>query len=159
MVVSTFSILDKDGKKRFFEVNFLLADVKRDIVLEMFFLIMSHPDINFQARNLQKRSQTTKNVFPTTRKVKLIGKKEFATIAHDLEHKIIVIHVAALSFDSDDKMHFSRKAQIAYLKVGKASIEVSNKYANFISIFLLKLIVKLSKYMDINNHTIKLVDN
>ncbi len=47
MVVSTFSILDKNGRERFFEESFLLADVKPDIVLEMPFLTMSNADINF----------------------------------------------------------------------------------------------------------------
>ena len=40
-------MLDKDDKKRFFEKNFLLADVKPDIVLGMAFLTMSNTDIDF----------------------------------------------------------------------------------------------------------------
>ncbi len=38
MVVFTFSMLDKDGRKGFFEKNFLLADVKPNIVLRMLYL-------------------------------------------------------------------------------------------------------------------------
>ncbi len=53
MVVSTFSVSDKDGRERFFEESFLLADVRRDIVLGMPFLIMSTADVDFQARDLQ----------------------------------------------------------------------------------------------------------
>ncbi len=53
MVVSTFSVSDKDGRERFFEENFLLADVKSDIVLGMPFLTMSNANIDFQARDLQ----------------------------------------------------------------------------------------------------------
>ncbi len=53
MVVSTFSVLDKDGREKFFEESFLLADVSPDIVLGMPFLTMSNADVNFQARNLQ----------------------------------------------------------------------------------------------------------
>ncbi len=53
MVVSTFSILDKDGRERFFEESFLLADVKPEIVLGMSFLTMSNTDVNFQAQDLQ----------------------------------------------------------------------------------------------------------
>ena len=53
MVVSIFFILDKNNKEKFFEKSFLLANIKPDIVLEMFFLIMSNADIDFQARNLQ----------------------------------------------------------------------------------------------------------
>ncbi len=47
MVVSTFSVSDKDGKERFFEESFLLADVSPDIVLRMPFLTMSNADIDF----------------------------------------------------------------------------------------------------------------
>ena len=46
-------MLDKDGRKKFFEESFLLAYVKLEIVLEMLFLTMSNTDIDFQARNLQ----------------------------------------------------------------------------------------------------------
>ncbi len=52
MVVSTFSVLHKDGRERFFEESFLLADVKSDIVLRTLFLNMSNADIDFQARDL-----------------------------------------------------------------------------------------------------------
>ncbi len=47
MVVSTFSVLDKDRRERFFEESFLLADVKLDIMLEMPFLTMGNADVNF----------------------------------------------------------------------------------------------------------------
>ncbi len=53
MVVSTFSVSDKDGRKRFFEKSFLLADVKPDIVLGIPFLIMSNANVDFQAWDLQ----------------------------------------------------------------------------------------------------------
>ena len=53
MVVSTFSMSDKDNRERFFEESFLLANVKLKIVLEIPFLIMSNADVDFQAQNLQ----------------------------------------------------------------------------------------------------------
>ena len=53
MVISTFSVLDKDGRERFFEKSFLLADVKLNILLGISFVTMSNADIDFQARNLQ----------------------------------------------------------------------------------------------------------
>ena len=67
MVVSIFSLLDKDNQERFFEKSFLLADIKPNTVLRISFLIMSKTDVGFQARNLQWRSYTTGNVLPTTR--------------------------------------------------------------------------------------------
>ncbi len=53
MVVSTFSVSNKNGRERLFEESFLLANIKPNIVLGMSFLIMSNADINFQAWNLQ----------------------------------------------------------------------------------------------------------
>ncbi len=110
MVVSAFFVSDKDGRERFFEESFLLADIKSDIVLGMSFLTMNNIDVNFQARDLQWRSYTTGDILPTTRRVELIKKKKFAIVALDLEHEAFIVHVAALSVDSGDKMHPSRKA-------------------------------------------------
>ena len=53
MVVSTFSMLDKDSRQRFFKKSFLLTDIKPDIVLEMLFLTVSNVDVDFQAWDLQ----------------------------------------------------------------------------------------------------------
>ncbi len=47
MVVSTFSVSDKDDRERFFEESFLLADIKSDIVLGMLFRTMSNADVDF----------------------------------------------------------------------------------------------------------------
>ncbi len=159
IVVSTFSILDKNGRERFFEENFLLADVKPNIVFEMPFLTISNTDVDFQAWELQWRSYTTGNVLPTTRQVELIGKKEFAAVALDPEHEVFIVHVAALSLDSGDEVHPSRRAQIADLKADEASSKVPNEYADFADVFSPKLTVELSKHTGINDHTIKLVDN
>ncbi len=53
IIVSTFSILDKDGRERIFEESFQLTDMNLDIVFGMSFLIMSNVDIDFQAWDLQ----------------------------------------------------------------------------------------------------------
>ena len=53
MVVFIFSVSDKDDRERFFKENFLLAEVKPEIVLGMLFLTMSNVDVDFQARDLQ----------------------------------------------------------------------------------------------------------
>ncbi len=102
---------DKDGRERFSEQNFLLADVKINVVLKMPFLTMSNTDVNFQAQDLQCRSYTTGDVLPTTKQVELIGKKEFTVAALDLEHEAFIIDIAVLSIDSSNKIHPSRRAQ------------------------------------------------
>ena len=61
--------------------------------------------------------------------------------------------------DLSNKVHPSNKAQIAHLKVDKALTKVFIKYANFADVFLPKLAAKLPKYMKINNHAFKLVDD
>ena len=45
-------MLDKDGREKFFEESFLLADIKPKIILGILFLIMSNADVDFQAWNL-----------------------------------------------------------------------------------------------------------
>ena len=52
IVVTTFSILDKNSREKFFEKSFLLTEVKLDIVFKIHFLTMSN-NINFQAWDLQ----------------------------------------------------------------------------------------------------------
>ena len=155
MVVSTFFMSDKEGRERFFEKRFLLADVKPKIVLEMPFLIISNADVDFQARNLRWRSYTTGDVLPTTRQIKLIEKKEFAAVTLDPEHEAFIIHIAAFSIDLGDEVHSLRRAQIAHLKMDKAPFEVPSKYADFADIFFPKLAVELPEHTRINNHTIK----
>ncbi len=135
MVVSTFSVLNKDRKERFFEESFLLADVSPDIVLGIPFLTMNNADVDFQAWDLQWRSYITAEVLPTIRQVELIGKKEFTAAALDPEHEAFVVHVAALSVNSDDEVHPSRGAQIAHLKADEAPIKVLSEYVDFANLF------------------------
>ncbi len=159
MVVSTFSVLDKDRRERFFEESFLLSDVSLDILLGIPFLIMSNADVDFQARDLQWRSYTTGEVLPTTRRVELIRKKEFAVAACDPKHEAFVVHIAALSVDLGDEVHLSRSAQIAHLKADEAPTEVPSKYADFADVFSPKLAAELPEYTGINDYAIKLVND
>ncbi len=52
IVVSTFSMSDKNDRKRFFENSFLLVNTKPDVVLGILFLNMSNVDSDFQAWDL-----------------------------------------------------------------------------------------------------------
>ncbi len=159
MIVSTFSVSNKDRRERVFKESFLLADVRPDIVLGMPFLTMSNADVDFQVRDLQWRSYTTGEVLPTTRQVELIWKKEFAAATLDTNYEAFVVHIAALSVDSGDKMYLSRRAQIAHLKADEASTKVPSKYADFTDVFSPKLAVELLEYIEINDHAIELVDD
>ena len=56
-------------------------------------------------------------------------------------------------------MHSSKKAQIAHLKANKALTLVSNKYANFVDVFIPNLVAELPAYIEINNYAIEFVND
>ena len=86
-------------------------------------------------------SYITGDIILITRQVKLIGKKEFIVTALDPKHKVFIIYVVAFSIDSGDKVHPSKKAQIAHLKANEAPTKVLSKYADFANVVLPKLAI------------------
>ena len=97
MIVAAFSVEDKANWVRFFEKTFLVANVSPEVVFGILFLTLSGADVDFSGRELRWRTYTIKKAFPTTRRVKLVGKKEFVAIAIDPEHENYIVHVASLS--------------------------------------------------------------
>ncbi len=88
-----------------------------------------------------------------------MGIKEFVIVALDLEYKAFVVYIAALSINSGDKVHHSKKVEISHLKVDEALTKVFNEYADFTDVFSSKLAAKLPKHIEINNHTIELLND
>ena len=97
IVVATFSVEDKANRVRFFEETFLVANVSPEVVFGMLFLTLSSAGIDFLGRELRWKTYITEEVFPTTRHIELVDKKEFAAAALDPEHETYVVHVASLS--------------------------------------------------------------
>ena len=56
IVVSTFFMLNKNGREKFFKESFLLSDVKPDVVIKIAFLTINNINVNFQAWDLEYRS-------------------------------------------------------------------------------------------------------
>ena len=82
-------------------------------VLGMPFLALSNADIQFAEKELMWRSYTAAESVPTTKRVKLIDKKEFAKAALDEESENFVVHVAALEAPlAEMVIRPSRAAQI-----------------------------------------------
>ena len=54
-------------------------------------------------------------------------KKEFIAVALNPKYEIFVVHTAILSMALGNKIYPSKRAQIAYLKVGEALIKVPSK--------------------------------
>ena len=94
---------------------------------------------------------------PTTRCVELVGKKEFVAIAFDPKYEIFIVYIAFLSSISLN-LYLFYKPQIADLIAKKASMKISAKYTDFADVFSPGLVSKLSKYTEIKNYAIKLVN-
>ncbi len=125
----------------------------------MSFLTMTNANIDFKTWDLQWRSYITKEVLAITRKVELIGKKEFIVAAYNPDHKAFIVHVTAPNARPDGEVHPLKRTQIIHFKADKTSTKVLSKYTDFTNIFLSKLAIKFFKHTGINNHTIKLVNN
>ena len=89
IVVIAFLVTDTANWVRFFKKTFLVANVSPEIVFGMSFLILSNINVDFLSQN--------KEALPTTRHVKLMDKKKFATAAFDPEHETYVVHVRSVS--------------------------------------------------------------
>ena len=156
---------NKANRVRFFEETFLLANVSPEVVFGMLFLTLREVDVDFSGRELRWRTYTTKEALLTTRRIGLVGKKEFAAAALDPEHKTYVVHVGSVSSDASPSssllkldVHSFRRPQISGLIAEEASTKVPAKYSDFVDVFSPDLVSKLPKHNRINDHAIKLVD-
>ena len=175
MVVAAFSVEDKANRVRFFEETFLVANVSPEVVLGMPFLTLSGADVDFSGWELRWRTYTTKKALPTTRRVELVGKKEFAAAALNPKHETYVVHVASLNVYPSRKpqisgliaeeapvasldVHPSRRPQISSLIAEEAPTKVPAKYSDFADVFSPDLASELPEHTGINNHAIELVE-
>ncbi len=85
-----------------------------EVVLGLPFLALSNADFQFGAEKLTWRSYTTAEALPTTSRVELIDKREFAKAALDENSETFVVHISALDV-AKPSIHPSRAAQIAAL--------------------------------------------
>ena len=154
---------NKVNRVKFFKKTFLVANVSPEVVFRMLFLILNKANIDFLVRKLWWKTYTTKKAFLTTKRIKLMGNKEFAVVALDPEHMTFVVHVwsvssvALLSFSSLNIYRF-HTTQIAGLIAKKASIKILAKYLDFADVFSLDLVSKLFEHIQINNHAIDIID-
>ena len=160
MVVAAFSVTDQADRVRFFEETFLVANISPDVVFGMLFFTLSGVDVDFPKRELRWRSYTIEEALPTTKRVELVGKKEFAAAALDPGHETFVIHVASLESPSQEgDVHSSRRAQIAAFVANDAPTSIPTEYSDFADVFSPELASELPEHTEINNHAIKLVDD
>ena len=165
MVVIAFSVMDKANRVRFFEEPFLVANISPEIVLGMPFLTLSGTDVDFLGRELRLKTYTTEEALPTTRPVKLMGKKKFAVAALNPESETFVVHVASLSSNALPSssplkldVHPFRRSQVSDFIAEEASTKLLNEYSDFANVFSPNLASKLPEHTGINDHAIQLVN-
>ena len=72
-----------------------------EVVLGMPFLALSNADVEFaEIEKLTWSSYTAAEVLPTTNRVELIDKTEYAKIVLDKDSEAFVVHVAALEAET-----------------------------------------------------------
>ena len=67
---------DKASRSRFFQKTFLVAKIKFEVILGMFFLKISNADMSFGEKTLTWKTYTTNNALPTTKQVQIFNPKE-----------------------------------------------------------------------------------
>ena len=166
MVVVAFSVTDKANQVRFFKETFIVANVSPEIVLKMFFLTLSGADVNFLGRELRWSIYITKEALPTTRRIELVGKKEFAVATLDPESKTFIVYITLLSSDVSPSsspleldVYSSRKSQVSGLIAKEVFTKVPAKYSDFNDILSSDLASELLEHTRINDHAIELVDD
>ena len=94
MIIANFQIENKANKPRFFEEAFLVANIKFEVILGIFFLILSNADVSFGEKILTWRIYTTNKALLTSKQVQIIYKKDFVIAALNANSKTFVIHMA-----------------------------------------------------------------
>ena len=131
-----------------------MADISTGVVLGMPFFTLSNADVQFVEKELTLRTYTTAEVLPTTKRVELIDKKEFAKAALDENSETFVIHVASLNLTP--KIHLDRVAQIASLFAKE--VRIPDEYLDFADIFSEAKALMLPERTKLNEHAIDLED-
>ncbi len=85
-----------------------------EMVLGMPFLALSNVDFQFGAEKVTWRSYTTAKALPTTSRVELMDKREFAKAALDETSETFVVYILTLDV-AEPLIHLSQAAQIAAL--------------------------------------------
>ena len=156
IVVTAFSVEDNANRVIFFKETFLVANISPEVVLGIPFLTLSGADVDFSGQKLRCKTYTTEKVLPTTKRVQLVGKKEFAAAALNPEHETYVVHVASIRSTplASLNVHPSREPQIFGLIAEKTPKKIPAEYSDFADIFFLDLATKLPEHTEIITYAI-----
>lgn len=123
------------------------------------FLTLSNANVQFGENKLEWRSYTTAQPLPTTKRVELIERREFATAALDKNVETFVVHIATLSTTPTMQVHPSHQAQVGLLLTDKAPVKVLPKYLNYADVFSFDLAIELPENTGTNEYAIELIED
>lgn len=115
IVQASILVEDKLKKARFFQKTFLLADISMEVVLDMFFLILSNANIQFAKKKFTWRFYTIAKVLSTIKRIKLIKKKKFAKATLDENFKTFMMHIVVLKTSLVEMTIYSLGSLVAIL--------------------------------------------
>ena len=118
------------------------------------FLTLSNADVQFVEKELTWRTYTTAKALPTTKRVELNDKKEFAKMVLDENSETFIVHVASLNLTLG--IHPDRAAQIASLLAKK--VRIPDEYSDFADVFSEAKALVLSECTELNEFAIDLED-
>ena len=123
----------------------------------MFFLPLSRINVWFAEREFVGRTYMAAKTLPTTRRVEIINKKEFAVAAINADDKTFVVHIAALVEPTTMLIYSSCQAQVVLLM--SKEIGIPAEYSDFFNVFSSDSAAELPKYIGINDHPINPLNN
>ena len=133
IVIADYSVKNKLERVQFFQKTFLLANIGLEVVLRMHFLTFSKVHIRFVERELVWRTYMVAEALPTTRRVEIIDKTEFAAAALNADDETFVVHVAALRELTIILIYPSCQTQVATLTNEETGILI--EYFDFSNFF------------------------
>lgn len=97
IVLAMFKIEDKKEKFCYFDKIFLLANFIINVVLMMLFLSFNNVKMNFLELKIFFKNLHSYKSISIIKKVKLVKKKQFATIALNLKKESYIIYIVRFS--------------------------------------------------------------
>ena len=135
----------------------MLANIGLEVVLEMPFLTLSKAKIRFAERELVWKTYAAAEALPTTRRVEIIDKREFAAAALNADDETFVVYVVALAKPTTMPIYSSCHTRVAALT--NEETEIPDEYSDFSDVFSLDSAAELPEHTGINDHLINLLDD
>ena len=135
----------------------MLANIGLQVILRILFLTFSKANIRFAEQELVWKTYTAVEALPTTKKVKIIDKREFTVVALNADDETFVMHIAALAKPMTISIYSFCQAQVTILMSEKTRIPT--EYSNFSNVFSSDSAAELPEHNGINDHPIDLLDN